>query len=161
MNFSGSPLLDIGNSQSQPQVMDAELQKAYEALQQKQASINMQARQSPTPLWDEIDKIEDNLTGAQRQYLMNNQEYVDSLQYVTKLIQDEELRIIRPRIEGTQQGQEALKKHLSLMQRLRKEVAQAEEQKTAMLNDYMTNHSDKTWQEYLAMKQGKKGGAKK
>ena len=29
------------------------------------------------------------------------------------------------------------------MQRLRKEVAQAEEQKTAMLNDYMTNHSDK------------------
>ena len=101
------------------------------------------------PLWDEIDKIEDNLTGAQRQYLMQNQEYVNSLQYVSKLVQDEELRIIRPRIESTQQGQEALKKHLSLMQRLRKEVAQAEEQKSAMLNDYMTNHSDKTWQEYL------------
>lgn len=31
-----------------------------------------------------------------------------------------------------------------------------------MLNDYMTNHSDKTWQEYLAMVQGtKKGGTKK
>ena len=57
---------------------------------------------------------------------------------------------IRPRIESTQQGQEALKKHLSLMQRLRKEVAQAEEQKSAMLNDYMTNHSEKTWQEYIA-----------
>ena len=110
----------------------------------------MQAQQSSTPLWDEIDKIEDNLTGAQRQYLMQNQEYVNSLQYVSKLVQDEELRIIRPRIESTQQGPEALKKHLSLMQRLRKEVAQAEEQKSAMLNDYMTNHSDKTWQEYLA-----------
>lgn len=66
------------------------------------------------------------------------------------------------RIESTQQGQEALKKHLSLMQRLRKEVAQAEEQKSAMLNDYMTNHSDKTWQEYLAMVKGaKKGETKK
>lgn len=145
MNFSNSPLLDMGTGQQQqPQVLDAELQKMYEAIQQKRASINMQAQQSPTPLWDEIDKIEDNLTGAQRQYLMQNQEYVNSLQYVSKLVQDEELRIIRPRIESTQQGQEALKKHLSLMQRLRKEVAQAEEQKSAMLNDYMTNHSDKT-----------------
>ena len=48
-----------------------------------------------------------------------------------------------------------------MMQKLRKEVAQAEEQKTAMLNDYMTTHSDKTWQEYLAMVQGTKKGAKK
>lgn len=48
------------------------------------------------------------------------------------------------------------------MQRLRKEVAQAEEQKTAMLNDYMTNHSDKTWQEYLAWyNKTKKGETKK
>lgn len=162
MNFGNSPLLDMGTSQQQPPMMDAELQKMYEAIQQKRASINMQAQQSPTPLWDEIDKIEDNLTGAQRQYLMQNQEYVNSLQYVSKLVQDEELRIIRPRIESTQQGQEALKKHLSLMQRLRKEVAQAEEHKSAMLNDYMTNHSDKTWQEYLVWyNKTKKGETKK
>lgn len=160
MNFASSPLLDMGNNQ-QPQTMDAEFQKVYEAIQQRRASINMQAQQSQTPLWDEIDKLQDSLTWAQRQYLMQNQDYVESLQYVTKLVQDEELRIIRPRVEGTQQGQEALKKHLSLMQRLKKEVAQAEEQKSAMLNDYMTNHSDMTWQEYLAMKQGKKGGNKK
>lgn len=114
------------------------------------------------PLAFEIDVKEDNVTGAQRQYLMQNQEYVNSLQYVSKLVQDEELRIIRPRIESTQQGQEALKKHLSLMQRLRKEVTQAEEQKSAMLNDYMTNHSDKTWQEYLVWyNKTKKGGVKK
>ena len=48
------------------------------------------------------------------------------------------------------------------MQRLRKEVTQAEEQKSAMLNDYMTNHSDKTWQEYLVWyNKTKKGGVKK
>ena len=162
MNFSGSPLLDMGNNQPQPQVMDAELQKVYEALQQKRASINMQVQQSPTPLWDEIDKIEDNLTGAQRQYLMNNQEYVESLQYVSKLVQDEELRIIRPRIEGTQQGQEALKKHLSLMQHLKKEASQVEEQKNAIRDEYFENYADKmSYADFIAMKQGKKGGAKK
>ena len=157
MNFGNSPLLDMGASQQQPQMMDAELQKMYEAIQQKRAYINMQTIQLQTPIRDEIDKIEDNLTGAQRQYLMNNQEYVESLQYVSKLVQDEELRIIRPRIESTQQGQEALKKHLSLMKKKKKEILQAEDQKSAMLNDYMTNHSDKTWQQYLAMKQGKGG----
>ena len=161
MNFN-SPLLDMGNNQQQPQMMDAELQKIYEAIQQKRASINMQAQQSPTPLWDEIDKIEDGLTGAQRQYLMQNQEYVDSLQYVTKLIQDEELRIIRPRIENTQQGQDALKKHLSLMQHLKKEATQVEEQKNALRDEYFEHYADKmNYVEFIAMKQGKKGGSKK
>ena len=79
MNFGNSPLLDMGTSQQQPQMMDAELQKMYEAIQQKRASINMQAQQSSTPLWDEIDKIEDNLTGAQRQYLMQNQCFLSLL----------------------------------------------------------------------------------
>ena len=124
MNFGNSPLLDMGtNQQQQPQMLDAELQKMYEAIQQKRASINMQAQQSSTPLWDEIDKIEDNLTGAQRQYLMQNQEYVNSLQYVSKLVQDEELRIIRPRIESTQQGQEALKKHLSFLYKTKMNIS--------------------------------------
>ena len=38
----------MGTGQQQPQMMDAELQKMYEAIQQKRASINMQAQQSPT-----------------------------------------------------------------------------------------------------------------
>lgn len=162
MDFSGGPLLDTGVNQQQPQTMDTELQKIYEAIQQKRASINMQAQQSPTPLWDEIDNIEDGLTGSQRQYLMRNQDYVDSLQYVTKLIQDEELRIIRPRIEATQQGQEALRKHLSLMRRLKKEASQAEEQKNALRDEYFDSYADKmNYAEFIAMKQGKKGGMKK
>ena len=67
MNLGNSPLLDMSTSQQHPPIIDAELQKMYEAIQQKRASINMQAQQSSTPLWDEIDKNEDNLTGAQRQ----------------------------------------------------------------------------------------------
>lgn len=162
MNFSSSPLLDY-NQQAQPsQPIEGELQKLMEAINQKRQGISMQAQQSSTPLWDEIDKIEDGLTGSQRQYLMNNQDYVDSLQYVTKLIQDEELRIIRPRIENTQQGQEALKKHLSLMQHLKKEAAQVEEQKNALRDEYFEHYADKmNYADFIAMKQGKKGGTKK
>ena len=120
MNFGNSPLLDMGTSQQQPQMMDAELQKMYEAIQQKRASINMQTQVSSTPLFDEIDKIEDSFTDTQKQFLIQNQEYVESLQYVSKLVQDEELRIIRPRIEQTEQGKEALKHHLSIVTKLKR-----------------------------------------
>lgn len=146
--FENDPLLNYDAAQNIQSDADSIIRQ-IEELKRKRQAISMQAQVSSTPLFDEIDKIEDSFTDTQKQFLMQNQEYVESLQYVSKLVQDEELRIIRPRIESTQQGQEALKKHLSLMQRLRKEVAQAEEQKSAMLNDYMTNHSDKTWQEYL------------
>lgn len=162
MDFGRSPLLDYNQQAQQAQPIEGELQKLMKAINQRRQGISMQAQQSPTPLWDEIDKIEDGLTGSQRQYLMNNQDYVDSLQYVTKLIQDEELRIIRPRIESTQQGQEALKKHLSLMQHLKKEATQVEEQKNALRDEYFEHYADKmNYAEFIAMKQGKKGGTKK
>ena len=44
MNFGNSPLLDMGTGQQQPQMMDAELQKMYEAIQQKRASHNIIAK---------------------------------------------------------------------------------------------------------------------
>lgn len=165
MNFGNSPLLDMGTSQQQPQMMDAELQKMYEAIQQKRASINMQAQVSSTPLFDEIDKIEDSFTDTQKQFLIQKQEYVESLQYVSKLVQDEELRIIRPRIEQTEQGKEALKHHLSIVTKLKKEMAKEEEQKRALLDDYLTNYPDMAYKDYLAMingqNQAKKGETKK
>lgn len=154
MNFTNDPILNYPNMDSPIQMGNDDLARKIAELQQRRGAITMQAQQSPTPLWDEIDKIEDALTGAQKQYLMQNSEYVESLQYVTKLVQDEELRIIRPRIESTQAGQEALKNHLALMRRLKKEVSQVEEQKTAMINDYMQNYSDMTWKDYVAKREG-------
>lgn len=153
MNFSNDPTLNYPPVQNPIQAENDDIARRLAELQ-RQRGINMQAQASSTPLWDEIDKIEDALTSSQKQYLLQNSEYVESLQYVTKLVQDEELRIIRPRVESTQTGQEALKNHLALMKKLRKSMAQAEEQKNAMLNDYLQNYSDMTWKEYLAKREG-------
>lgn len=148
---------------SAAQTMQADTEMLLKQIEQmKQRSINMQAQVSPTPLWDEIDKIEDSLTDGQKQILMRNQEYVDSLQLVSKMVRDEELRIIRPRIEATEQGKEALKRHLSVVTKLKKEITKEEEQKRALLDDYLTNHPDMAYKDYLAMvngqSQAKKGG---
>ena len=95
---------------------------------------------------------------------MQNPDYRDSLQLVTKMVSDEELRLIRPRIEATEQGKEALKRHLSIVTRLKKEVAKEDEQRNAMLTDFIKNYPGKTWEEYLAIvngqSQNRKGGKK-
>lgn len=161
--FENDPLLSYDAAQAMQTDTDAIIRQ-LEAMKQKRQAISMQAQVSSTPLFDEIDKIEDSFTDAQKQYLMQNQEYADSLQYVSKLVQDEELRIIRPRIEATEQGKEALKHHLSIVTKLKKEMAKETEQQNALVADFIKNYPGKTWEEYLAIRSGqtepKKGGRK-
>lgn len=163
MNFGNDPLLNYDAAQTMQADTDA-IMRQIEELKQKRQAISMQAQVSQTPLFDEIDKIEDSFTDSQKQFLMQNQEYVESLQYVSKLVQDEELRIIRPRIEATEQGKNALKHHLSVVQKLKKEMARETEQQNALVADFIKNYPGKTWEEYLAIRNGqteaKKGGRK-
>ena len=149
--FGNDPLLNYDTAQTMQSDTDMLIKQIAE-MQQRSKAISMQAQVSSTPLFDEIDKIEDSFTDAQKQYLMQNKEYVDSLQYVSKLVQDEELRIIRPRIEATEQGKDALKHHLSVVQKLKKEMARETEQQNALVADFIKNYPGKTWEEYLAIK---------
>ena len=161
--FGNDPLLNYDTAQTMQSDTDMLIKQIAE-MQQRSKAISMQAQVSSTPLFNEIDKIEDSFTDAQKQYLMQNKEYVESLQYVSKLVQDEELRIIRPRIEATEQGKDALKHHLSVVQKLKKEMARETEQQNALVADFIKNYPGKTWEEYLAIKSGqteaKKGGKK-
>ena len=160
MNFGNDPLLNYDAAQS-IQANTDDIIRQIDEMMQKRQSISMQAKVSSTPLFDEIDKIEDSFTDTQKQFLMQNQEYVESFQYVSKLVQDEELRIIRPRIEATEQGKDALKHHLSVIQKLKKEMAKEEEQRNAMISNYIKNYPGKTWEEYLEILNGQQGQPKK
>lgn len=157
MNFAADPLL--GSQQNQTS-MDAQIndwaQKIVE-LQKQRGVINMQPQQSKTPLWDEIDKVTDSLTEAQKNYLNQNKDYVESYQEVANMLQREYLRVTRPMVEQTKDGKEALERHLALIKRLRKNAMQAEEEKTALWNDYITNYSNMTFNDYMTKIKGKKG----
>lgn len=166
MNFGNDPLLNYPSTSDSITADTEMLMRQIEELKQRKQAISMQAQVSSTPLFDEIDKIEDSFTDTQRQFLAQNAEYMESLQYVSKLVQDEELKILRPRIENTERGKDALKHHLSIVQKLKKEIAKEEERKNALLNDYLTNHPDMAYKDYLVMingqdqNQAKKGGRK-
>lgn len=163
MNFASDPILGGQQGQSSLDSLNQmnEWAQKFAELQKQKGTFNMQPQQSKTPIWDEIDKIMDSLTDTQKNYLNQNQDFVESYQDVANILQREELRIIRPLVEQTKDGKEALDKHLSLIKKLRKNAMQAEEEKTALWNEYMTNYSDMTFKDFMLMKkEDKKGGTK-
>lgn len=160
MNFAADPILggqNTLNTQEQLNQMNEWAQRFAE-LQKQKNGFNMQPQQSKTPTWDEIDKIMDGLTDSQKNYLNQNEEFMESYKEVADILQREELRIIRPLVEQTKDGKEALDRHLALIKKLRKGAMQAEEEKAALWNEYMTNYSDITFKEFMAMKKTGKGG---
>lgn len=157
MNFAADPIL----GQQSPLTQDAlaqmnEWSQKYAEFQKQKNNFTLQPQQSKTPTWDEIDKIMDGLTDSQKNFMNQDKEFVDSYQNVANILQREELRIIRPLVEQTKDGKEALDKHLSLIKKLKKSALQEEEQSMALWREYTTKYSNMTWQEFLDMKKGGK-----
>ena len=158
-SYAQQPAVGQPGQQYTPQqlaALDQELTNRLAALRQQQ--INLQPQPTRTPVWDEIDKLTDALTDGQRAFLNANEEWRESSERVAQILNREYLRIMRPVVEQTKDGKDALDRHLTLLKRLKKTAMQEEEERTAMMNDYMSNHSDMTWAEYVAARQKKKGG---
>lgn len=161
MNFASDPILgQQSNVPIDPMVQLNEWNQKYAELQKQQRNLTMQPQQSQTPIWDEIDKVMDSLTNSQRNFLNQSKDFTDSYQTVANIFQREELRIVRPLVEKTRDGKEALEKHLALINKLHREAKQAEEEKAALWNDYIDNYSKMPFDEYLVKIKGKKGEKK-
>ena len=160
MNFASDPIL--GGQQSTPTIDSqmAEWAQKFAELQKQKNTFTMQPQQSKTPIWDEIDKIMDGLTNSQKSFLNQNKDFVESYQDVANILQREELKLIRPLVESTKDGKEALERHLALIRKLKKNALQEEDKNMALWKDYIANHSDKTWQEYLNYIKNQKGEQK-
>ena len=65
---------------------------------------------------------------------------------------------MRPIVEGTKDGKDALEKHLTLVKRLKKSAADETNKKYSMMDEYMESYSDMSFNDFLKMKKGKKKG---
>lgn len=155
MNFSGyDPVLQPSAYQQ------TDLGKATQDMQQKLQQLQQHGYQvqpvSQTPVWDEIDRITRSLSEKEFGYLNQDKEFVKSQGIVEGILTREYLKVMRPIVEQTADGKEALKHHLSILQDKVKEARNQSDKRDALFSDYMTNHSDKTFDEYLKMKGLKK-----
>lgn len=161
MNFlANDPLLGRSAAQNVTlQDLDAaqeELARKMENLRSMQQASRMQQEQSKTPIWDEIDGLIASMSEKELQFLSNAEEFQASNERVLGVLNREYLRIMRPLVEGTKDGKEALEAHLALVKKLRRDAADEVNRKYALLDEYMEKGGDMTLNEFIKFKKTNK-----
>lgn len=164
----GDPLLGGGKSYNvdeqmqELERMQQELAQRQQILQQSKAQIQQQQQAQPpksgTPVWDEIDRIVQAMSEQEFTRVSENEEFRDSSQKIAAIVQSVQLQAIRPQVEATKEGKEALDYHLTLVKRLRNAAAKEVDDEIADFKEYKEKYSDMSYADYQKMKREKKGG---
>ena len=138
-------------------VAQEELARKMEQLKSLRQASQMQQAETRTPVWDEIDGLMAGLSDKEIEFISNVEEFKASNERVMSVLNREYLRIMRPIVEGTKDGKDALEQHLALVKRLKKEAADEVNRKYALLDEYMEKGGDMTLNEFIkTKKRGKK-----
>jgi len=130
------------------------IEQRKQALQQMREQVE-QPQQSRTPVWDEIDSITQGLSNKEFQLISGNDEFVESQNAVMQILQAKYMQMMRPVVEGSQEGKDALERHLTLLKRLRKSVSSEVEREMDDYREYTEKYADIPYTEYLKMKRDK------
>ena len=120
-----------------------------------------QQQTSRSPVWDEIERLSNDFSDEEFRLISEHPDFIESQNTITTLITREQMRMLRPIVEGTKDGKEALDNHLIILKRLKKEVKAESNRKIELMNDYMTNYPDMPYTEYLKMKREGTGELKR
>lgn len=151
--------------------IDSRMQELEQAMryleQQKQNLVQMQGaipqsqqRQTNTPIWDEIDSLTAKMTEKEFAVMASSEEFQDSAKVINELVQAAHLAQLRPVVEQTQEGKDALERHLTLIKRLKKSAEAEVNKELEDFKEYTEKYSDMPYAEYQKMKRTKKGGKK-
>lgn len=133
----------------------AELQAMQQRLEQQKQQTNYFQKVNSSPTWDEIEKITAELSDREFDIINNNEEYQASQLAIAGMIQREQLKIVKPIIEASSDGKEALNKHLALIKKLQKEARQETNRSMELFTEYTEKYSDMTYADFLKMKKSK------
>ena len=141
------------------EVMERELAERMNRLQQLKVQAQ-QPQQSQTPVWDEIDSIMQGLSEKEFELVSNNDEWIESNNRILALIQATQLQMLRPIIEQSKEGKDALDNHLNISKRIRKSASKVVDEELNDFQEYKTKYSNMPYDEYLKMKRETKKGKK-
>lgn len=167
-NFGADPLLgtrDFSTQMSTIEQMQAELEQKKAAImqarQQMKQQQNQQAPQSRTPIWDEIDSICSGMSEKEFSIVSNNEEFRESQDQIAAIIQQAQLEMLRPIIENSQQGRDALDRHLTLVKRLKKTASKEVDDELSDFKEYREKYAHMTYEDYSKMKREQSKSKKK
>ena len=119
-----------------------------------------QPQQSQTPVWDEIDSIIQSMTEKEYQLVSTNDEWIDSNNRILALIQSAQLQMLRPIIEQSKEGKDALDNHLTITKRVKKSASMEVDSELNDFQEYKSKYSHMSYDEYQKMKRESKKAKK-
>ena len=165
-NGTSDPLLSGASGYNQLNIENelARMSQIQQMLEQKKVEMENARSQmsassnvhSKTPIWDEIDKIVGEMSDRDLEFLNESREFNESNSHVMAILQRESLRMLRPIVESTKDGREALENHLAIVKKLKKEAANESDRTLDLFKEYTEKYPDKTYSDFLKMKRGKK-----
>ena len=165
-NGTSDPLLSGASGYNQLNIENelARMSQIQQMLEQKKVEMeNARSQmstsgnvQSKNPIWDEIDKIVGEMSDRDLEFLNESREFNESNSHVMAILQRESLRMLRPIVENTKDGRDALENHLAIVKKLKKEAANESDRTLDLFKEYTEKYPDKTYSDFLKMKRGKK-----
>lgn len=128
----------------------AELQQAKAQFMQQQTQP--QTMQSRTPVWDEIDNIISSLNDKEYDYVMNDPDFKEGQEQVMAIMQRAYMDMMRPIVENTKEGKEALEAHLAITRRVKRQASKELDSRLSDFEEYTEKYSDMTYADYQKMK---------
>ena len=156
--FGGKdPLLGGDNYSMQMQElgkMQQDLAHRMQALQELGAQVQQpqQTAKTQTPTWDEIDRVTGDMSQKEFDIMVQNEEYQESQKAIDTITQVVLMRALRPMVENSKEGKDALDNHLTLVKRLKKSAIKEADAEMADFQLYREKYSHMSYDEYLKMK---------
>ncbi|MBS5626947.1 MAG: hypothetical protein KHW86_17205 [Porphyromonadaceae bacterium] len=142
----GDPLLEDRNYYL------PEIEKKQQEYLKKVQELRQQGTVSnQTPIWAEIDSVLSGLSEEEFKQVNSMQEFQESSLVINTILNRECMKIV----ESTPDGREALDKHLKIIKKLRKTIADEVNKKYSLFAEYMEKYSDMTWGDFVNMKKEK------
>ena len=158
--INNDPLLGSRDYSSDIAFLEKDLEMRHAKLAQYKMMQQQQPQQSQTPVWDEIDSIIQGMTEKEYQIVTSNDEWVESNNKIMGLIQAAQLQMLRPIIEQSKEGKDALDHHLTLTKRVKKSASMEVDSELNDFQEYKAKYSHMSYDEYQKMKRETKKGKK-
>lgn len=107
---------------------------------------------SRTPIWDKIDAEVSAMTDQQRQMLQQDEDYLAVTAELEAIIQAQILRIVKPQVEGSEQGREVLLKVQDTLQVVKRRVLEHSNKEMELFRQWQAfaaNNPNATYNDFL------------
>ena len=135
----------LGGSNSYDDEMQRMKQLNEELTRRKQELSSHNERQSE---WDKIDSLADSMTDAEKQMMSECKEFVESDNKLSAMMQSAHMSLVKPIIEQSEEGREALRMHYNIMKDSLAKVRKKRDEDMDALRRWATEHPDKSFNEF-------------